>query len=91
VKLTSDDKATVEALKKLKTQEKRVQAQIDTAEQELKARLGEASVGMFDGLPLVRYPNVTQRRFSQSEFRAAQPELWEEFKRESTYRRLSLV
>jgi putative phage-type endonuclease len=91
VKLTSDDKATVEALKKLKTQEKRVAAQIKAAEQELRDRLGEASVGMFDGLPLVRYPNVTQHRFSQSEFRAAHPELWNEFKRESTYRRLSLV
>lgn len=57
----------------------------------LERMLGDAEVGLVDGQPAVRWSFVSSRRFDQSKFKAAHPDLAREFMVEGVGRRFTLA
>jgi putative phage-type endonuclease len=90
VSLSEHDRSAVETFRKLRAQAKAVEGQLEKAAQTLKIRMGGAEVGLLDGAPVVRWPQISARRFDQSWFKDQEPALYEKYRRVSTYRRFTV-
>lgn len=88
--LTASDAAIVEELHALKRAAKSTERQIAEREQALKARLGDAEVGLYEAEPLVKWTTVRSDRVDVKALRAARPEIAAEFTTESVARRFTL-
>jgi predicted phage-related endonuclease len=91
VVLTADDMPTVEKARRLKREIKAAEAQLAECEQRLKLRLGDAPLAMYDGRPVVRWPEIEAKRLDQQALREELPDVFAQYNRPSSYRRFTLA
>lgn len=89
VHLTAEDAATVAELRKVKEARKAAETQEEELVQRLKLRLGDATVGIHDGAPLVRWSVVQAKRLNQGKVKESHPEVYAACVDETTYRRFT--
>lgn len=77
-------------LKTLKAQADELKAQIAEKEDTIKLKIGNAAMLTLNGAPLATWKTQTSRRFDSIAFKAAQPELYKQFQKESETRVLRL-
>jgi putative phage-type endonuclease len=87
ITLTADDADKIEQLRKVKKSVKLAEEEQARLENELKARLGPAVAGVYEGRKIVSWSPVTSNRFDSTACKTEAPELYERFVRESSYRR----
>lgn len=78
--------ADVIALKSLKDDAKRLDAQIELREERIKLHMADASILTMNGQPVVTWKEQSSKRFDQAAFKAAQPDLYEKFIKTTTSR-----
>lgn len=88
VNLTTEDAALVARLRQVKDANKEGERQESELEQRVKMRLGDAAVGIHDGVTLVKWTNVESKRFDVAAFKADQPTLAALYEKPTQYRRL---
>ena len=87
------DEACVPIAQLVKAKEIKKDAERDVLafENQCKEMLGNHTVGLMDGLPVIRWTPVVTERVSVSDLEADHPELVAKYRRPSTSRRFSLV
>lgn len=89
---TNELTAKVRELKELKTMAEEINAEISAIEDTIKTEMLETGVEeMNAGIYKVRYPKVKSNRFDSAAFKAAMPELYEHFIRQTETRRFTVV
>ena len=88
VTLTAADMELVHEIKTLKRSVKASDAQLDELENRLRARLGDAETGWYDGVKVVSWPTIRSQRLDISRLKEERPEIHAEFLKESSYRAL---
>lgn len=89
--MTVDDVFNLSGLGRLKRQAKELEAEIDAAENAIKAFLGEATEGMYGERALVTWRPQTSSRIDTKALREAEPEIAEKFTTTTTSRVLRLA
>ena len=87
VNLTSEDLDLVKELKMLKDASAAAEKQIAEREQRLKMLLGDATLGLFEGDAVVRWPVVEAKKLDTKRIKEEYPEIAAECTRTSSYRR----
>lgn len=82
--------ALIDELRHTRALAKQMDEDAQRLENEIKAALGDAEVGVFDGEPVVTWKTSTSRRVDTSALKAAHPDLAAEFTTETTSRRFLL-
>jgi len=90
--IAADDEiaATVATFAELKAREKQLAEEIDKAQTAIARFLGESDTLTVYNDPVLTWRTQTQRRLSESAFKAAHPDLYAQFVRESTIRVMRL-
>lgn len=88
VDLDDDANKLIENLAALKQDYKNLEHQIETTENELKAKLGDAEAGR-TSLYLVKWKNIVSSRFDTKTFKSAHPQLADQFLKQITSRRFT--
>lgn len=87
IELSAAMAADVDALRAVKLEAKRVEAEQKRLENRVKVALQEASVGTVGGVPVVEWPQITAHRVDTKQLEAERPDIYEKYLRPSTYRR----
>ena len=88
VTLTAADMELVHEIKTLKRSVKASDAQLDELENRLRARLGDAESGWYEGVRVVSWPTIRSQRLDISRLKEERPEIHAEYLKESSYRAL---
>lgn len=88
VELPDEARGLLKDRARAKADAKAAETDAKAAENRLKQMLGDAEIGLLDGTPAFRWTPVTSRRFDGKRFAAEHPDLDEEYRSESTYRRI---
>lgn len=86
VEASESIQSDVIALKSLKDDAKRLEAQIALREERIKLHMANASILTMHGQPVLTWKEQSSKRFDQSAFKAAQPDLYERFVKTTTSR-----
>jgi putative phage-type endonuclease len=78
--------ADIVALKSLKDEAKQLNGRIEACEERIKMYMRDAATLTMNGMPVCTWKTQTTRRFDQSAFKAAHPDLAEQFVKTSSVR-----
>src|SRR5690606_1132885 len=88
--LPLEAEALIRQIEEAREEEKAAEARRKEAENRLKALLGEAEVGLIAGEPAVTWRTVASQRLDTKRLREERPDIYEEYAKPSTYRRLQI-
>ena len=87
----TDFVSVINQMRDIKDSITRLQERYDLLKNVIVEALAGESAGGIDGRPVVAHSTYTQRRFDAKAFAEAQPQIYENFKRETTASRFILI
>lgn len=86
---TKEEYGWVEEYRQLKVAARAAETHAEKMGQQIRFTMENATVGLYDGRPVVKWAPVTSSRLDAKALKEAEPELYQSYCRSSTYRRFS--
>ena len=91
IAVLDDLRAQVEILRWCKEQHAKIKELEDQAKAAVQDAMGDADTGILDGEIAIAWGSYKRNAFDQKAFKALHPEMFEEFKSSTPYRRFDIV